>query len=258
MAYLVEISQRERYSLYANLNEEVPSSLQQEFESGMARILKQEPMAHVLGYSWFYGYKFIVDPSVLIPRFETEELCANVLAEYDRYFHGQKVNAVDIGCGSGAIAIAVSKEESNITMWASDISHDALQTAKQNALNNDANVTFLEGDMCKPFIENDVKFDILISNPPYIPQDEKMEKSVVDFEPHVALFGGNDGLKFYRSIFEDCDKLLKDKAFMAFEMGWDQRERMSKLVEEMLPHYRYEIRKDINGKDRMLFVYKNL
>ena len=82
-----------------------------------------------------------------------------------------------------------------------------------------------------------------------------MEKSVVDFEPHVALFGGEDGLKFYREIFKNCKKVLKEKAFMAFEMGWDQRERMSKLVEEMLPGCEYEILKDMNGKDRMLFVY---
>ena len=84
-----------------------------------------------------------------------------------------------------------------------------------------------------------------------------MEKSVVDFEPHVALFGGEDGLKFYRQICADCRNVLKDKAFMAFEMGGDQRERMSALVEEMLPGTRYEILQDMNGKDRMLFVYVN-
>jgi release factor glutamine methyltransferase len=85
-----------------------------------------------------------------------------------------------------------------------------------------------------------------------------MEKSVVDFEPHVALFGGSDGLYFYRKIFAGCRSLLKEKAFMAFEMGWDQRERMSRLVEEMLPEAEYEIVRDMNGKDRMLFVYFNL
>ena len=85
-----------------------------------------------------------------------------------------------------------------------------------------------------------------------------MEVSVVDYEPHVALFGGSDGLFFYRKIFADCRKVLKDRAFMAFEMGWDQRERMSRLVEEMIPGAKYEIVRDMNGKDRMLFVYFNL
>ena len=94
-------------------------------------------------------------------------------------------------------------------------------------------------------------------NPPYIPDDEAMERSVVDFEPHVALFGGSDGLKFYREVFRGCRQVLKEKAFMAFEMGWNQREAMSRLVEEILPGIPYEILKDMNGKDRMLFVYFN-
>ena len=259
MSYLVEISQRERYDLYANYEEEMPEDLQKEFDAGMARILKQEPMAHVLGYSWFYGYKFIVNENVLIPRYETEELCANVLGEMDRYFKDQKViECADVGTGSGAIAITLCREEPKVHMTATDISEEALVTARQNAANNDADITFLSGDMLKPLIEKGIQLDVLVCNPPYIPSEEKMEKSVVDFEPHVALFGGEDGLKFYREVFADCQKVLKEKAFMAFEMGWDQRERMSKLVEEALPGWRYEIRKDINKKDRMLFVYRNL
>ena len=142
-------------------------------------------------------------------------------------------------------------------MSATDISEEALVTARKNAENNEADITFTAGDMLKPLMEQGVKLDVLVSNPPYIPQEEVMEKSVVDFEPHVALFGGEDGLKFYRQIFADCRNVLKDKAFMAFEMGWDQRERMSALVEEMLPEARYEILQDMNGKDRMLFVYFN-
>jgi release factor glutamine methyltransferase len=259
MSYLVEISQRERYDLYANYGEEMPEKLREEFEAGMERILKQEPMAHVLGYSWFYGYKFIVNENVLIPRYETEELCANVLGEMDRYFGDQeRIECADVGTGSGAIAITLCKEEPKVHMTATDISEEALVTARQNAANNDAQIAFLTGDMVKPLIAAGVKLDVLVCNPPYIPQEEKMEKSVVDFEPHVALFGGEDGLKFYREVFSDCTEVLKDRAFMAFEMGWDQRERMSKLVEEKLPGWRYEIRKDINGKDRMLFVYRNL
>ena len=111
--------------------------------------------------------------------------------------------------------------------------------------------------MLKPLIEAGKKYDVLVCNPPYIPSDEEMEHSVVDFEPHVALFGGEDGLKFYREVFADCRKVLKDKAFMAFEMGWNQREAMSALVTEALPEAQFEIRKDMNGKDRMLFVYFN-
>lgn len=259
MAYLVELSQQERYNLYANFREEMPEDLRNSFEAGMARILKQEPMAHVLGYSWFYGYKFIVNEDVLIPRPETEELCANILARMDQYFSkNETIYCVDVGTGSGAIAITLCKEEPHVHMMATDISQEALVTARKNAQMNEADVQFMAGDMLQPLIEKNIRVDVLVCNPPYIPQEEKMEKSVVDFEPHVALFGGEDGLKFYREIFADCQKVLKDKAFMAFEMGWDQRERMSQLVEKTLPGWKYEILKDMNGKDRMLFVYRNL
>lgn len=259
MAYLVELSQQERYNLYANFREEMPEDLRNSFEAGMARILKQEPMAHVLGYSWFYGYKFIVNEDVLIPRPETEELCANILARMDQYFSkNETIHCVDVGTGSGAIAITLCKEEPHVHMMATDISQEALVTARKNAQMNEADVQFMAGDMLQPLIEKNIRVDVLVCNPPYIPQEEKMEKSVVDFEPHVALFGGEDGLKFYREIFADCQKVLKDKAFMAFEMGWDQRERMSQLVEKALPGWKYEILKDMNGKDRMLFVYRNL
>lgn len=259
MAFLVELSQRERYDLYLHYEEEMPAELEKEFNEGMARILKQEPMEHVLGYSWFYGYKMIVNEDVLIPRPETEELCANILGRMDEYFLGNEtIECTDVGTGSGAIAIVLAKEEPKVHMSATDISEEALVTARKNAEINAAEIQFTAGDMLKPLIAAGTKLDVLVSNPPYIPAQEKMEKSVVDYEPHVALFGGEDGLKFYRMIFEDCQKVLKDKAFMAFEMGWDQRERMSALVEEILPGTRYEILKDMNGKDRMLFVYLGL
>lgn len=256
MAYLVELSQRERYDLYVHFEEDMPAELADEFEKGMKRILNQEPMSHVLGYSWFYGYKMEVNPDVLIPRVETEELCAQILARMDEIFPDrEEIVTADVGTGSGAIAITVKLEEPKVTMTATDISEEALAVAKRNAAVNGADVEFLCGDMVKPLIEAGKKLDVLISNPPYIPREEQMERSVVDFEPHVALFGGEDGLKFYRQIFQDCRQVLKEKAFMAFEMGWDQREAMSALVESSLPEANYEILKDMNGKDRMLFVY---
>ena len=239
MAYLTELSQRERYDLYLHYEDEMPEALEKEFEAGMDRILHYEPME-----------------DVLIPRPETEELCANILARMDEWFvDNQSIACADVGTGSGAIAIVLAKEEPKVHMMATDISEEAVVTARKNAENNEADIEFVTGDMLQPLIEKGIKLDVLVSNPPYIPQEEVMEKSVVDFEPHVALFGGEDGLKFYREIFKNCKKVLKEKAFMAFEMGWDQRERMSKLVEEMLPDCKYEILKDMNGKDRMLFVY---
>ena len=259
MAFLVELSQRERYDLYANFDSAMPEELQKEFDEGMARILQGEPMSHVLGYSWFYGYKILVNGDVLIPRYETEELCAGILSRMDEFFADQdEIVTADIGTGSGAIAITLAKEESKVKMYATDISEEALVVAKKNAEINDAEITFLCGDMSEPVEKENIRLDVLVCNPPYIPQDEVMEKSVTDFEPHVALFGGEDGLFFYRKIFAHCHEVLKDKAFMAFEMGWNQREAMTSLIKEYLPEMSFEIMKDINGKDRMLYVYRNL
>lgn len=255
---MLELGEMESHNLYYEYDNEMDASLYEKYQSALERLLTQEPLAHILGYEWFYGYKFKVNEDVLIPRPETEELVANVLAEYDEYFSNQNITLIDVGTGSGAIAISLAKEESNLHVLASDISEKAVEVAKENAKNLEANVEFLCGDMLQPFIERNIKVDILVSNPPYIPQDEEMEKSVVDFEPHVALFGGEDGLKFYRMIFENAHKVLKEKSILAFEMGYNQKENMEKEAKKYFPQARMETVKDINGKNRMFFIYNNL
>lgn len=257
MTYLVEIANVERYNLYMNYDEEMPEDLYATFTAGMNRILKHEPMAHVLGYSWFYGYKFTVNEDVLIPRYETEELVSYILSRKDEIFPNQEVDCIDVGTGSGAIAISLKKEEPSLKMVASDISEEALVVARKNALDNDADIEFIQGDMLQPFIDRNMKVDMLISNPPYIPNREVLEDSVVDFEPHVALFGGLDGMDMYRTIFKNCKKLLKEKSFMAFEIGHDQFETLNKEIATTLPDARVEIIQDMSGKNRMLFVYFN-
>ena len=139
-------------------------------------------------------------------------------------------------------------------MYASDISEKAVEVASANAKSLEADVTFLVGDMLQPLIDREIKLDILISNPPYIPSEEVMEESVVNFEPHVALFGGSDGLKFYRMIFENAHKVLKEKAFLAFEMGYNQAEALSALAKEYFPGSNIEVIRDLSGKNRMLFI----
>lgn len=254
---LLELSEIEAHNLYYDYDKEMDQNLYDEYEQALTRLLKQEPLQHILGYEWFYGYKFKVNEDVLIPRPETEELVANILADYDEYFKGQKVNLIDVGSGSGAIAISLKKEEDNLNVYASDISEKAVAVAKENAQAMNVDVTFLVGDMLQPFIDKEIKVDILVSNPPYIPQAEEMEKSVVDFEPHVALFGGEDGLKFYRIIFENAYKILNEKSILAFEMGYDQKEAMEREARKYFPEARMETVKDINGKNRMFFIYNN-
>ena len=255
---LLELANLDAHNLYMEYDEEVPQDLLEAFEAGIRRMEQGEPLGHVLGFEWFYGYRFKVNPDVLIPRPETEELVANILAAYDECFDGQDVDVIDVGTGSGAIAIALRKEEAHLQVTASDISEQAVAVARKNAADNAADVTFLTGDMLEPFIEAGIRCDILVSNPPYIPVHEQMEHSVVDFEPHVALFGGEDGLKFYREIFANAHRVIKEKAILAFEMGYDQGERLRALAKEHFPDARVEIIKDLSGKNRMLFVYHNL
>lgn len=256
--YLLELTNKEAHNLCMEYDEEMPQAQIDEFEAGVERLVEGEPLGHVLGFEWFYGYRFKVNEDVLIPRPETEELVAYILAAYDEYFKDTlNVTAVDVGTGSGAIAVALKKEEPNIHILASDISEKACRIAKQNAQDNDVVVEVLCGDMLEPLIERNIKVDILISNPPYIPSDEAMEDSVVNYEPHVALFGGEDGLKFYRIIFEHAKKVLKDKAMMAFEMGYNQKEVLSAEARKYFPDAKIEVIKDMSGKNRMLFIYLN-
>lgn len=258
--YLLELANMRAQDLYVDFEEEMSEELAEVFEAGITRMLAGEPLGHVLGFEWFYGYKFKVNEDVLIPRPETEELVANILAGYDEFFADSEdgVTIVDVGTGSGAIAISLKKEEPSLNVMGTDISYKAIQVANENAQTNEVMVPFMVGDMLQPLIERNLKVDILVCNPPYIPQLEEMEHSVVDYEPHMALFGGEDGLKFYRVIFENADKVLKESAIMAFEMGWNQKDTMGALVEAYLPDARYEILKDMSGKDRMLMVYINL
>ncbi|MBQ2505503.1 MAG: peptide chain release factor N(5)-glutamine methyltransferase [Erysipelotrichaceae bacterium] len=253
-AFLFELCNDHKVNLYLDIDKEVNPDVYELFTKGMERIMNNEPMNYVLGYSYFYGYRFIVNDGVLIPRPETEELVGLILSKYDEYFNGKSIDLCDVGTGSGAIAIALKKEEDRLNVYASDISEDALKVARLNAQNNDAKVEFFQGSMLEPFIERDIKVDILVSNPPYIKTVETIEASVYDYEPHVALFGGEDGLKFYREILENAHKVLKPKGFIFFEMGYDLKDSLSALAKEYYPESRIEVYKDINGKDRMMMI----
>ena len=252
--FLFELCNEKEVNLYLEMDNEADREIEDRFDSGVKRLLNDEPMNYVLGYSYFYGYKMKTDKAVLIPRYETEELVGLILSKYDEYFNGKNVTVADIGTGSGAIAIALKREEDRMAMYASDISLEALDVARENARNNDAEVTFYSGSMLDPIIENNIKLDILVSNPPYIKESETLENSVYDYEPHVALFGGEDGLKFYREIFANAHKVLKEKSLLFFEMGYDQKENLTALAREYFKDAYIEVFKDINKKDRMLMI----
>ncbi len=240
--------------LYTKLHEEVSKEIQESFQSLFHRYLyENEPVQYLIGSSCFYGYDFKVTKDVLIPRYETEELVEQVLYRYDSYFKGQQVDVCDLATGSGCIGITLALEERLMRVVATDISKDALRIAKENSEKLGANVEFLEGDMLEP-VKNR-KFDIFVSNPPYIPEKENVMSLVKDNEPNIALFGGEDGMKFYRIILENVHTLLKEKAIVCFEHGYDKKEEMLALAKHYFPEARVEVLKDLEGKDRMTFIY---
>ena len=213
-------------------------------------------MQYILGYEWFYGRKFKVNQDVLIPRPETEELVSNVLVAVDeRMEHREEpLTLIDVGCGSGAIGLSLKLEEPSLQVTLGDISAEALVVAKENATTLEAEVDFVCGDMLQPFIDQGIKVDVLVCNPPYIPSTQEIEATVKDYEPNVALFGGNDGLYFYKKVFDTCHLVLKEHALMAFEIGYDQKEALLQEATTRFPQAKCEVLQDMYGKDRMLFV----
>ena len=220
-------------------------------DEALERLKNGEPVQYIVGNVDFYGYLLDVNRNVLIPRRETEELVEEVIKRVKSF---DNPTIIDVGTGSGAIAISLSKEL-NAHVYASDISDDALVVAKRNASKNEANITFFQGDMLKPYIESNVKVDIIVSNPPYIKENEEIEEIVKNNEPHLALYAKNDGLEFYESILKDAKCILKDKYLIAFEIGYEQAEDIKMLAIKYLGNVNVEVKKDLSFKNRMLFVY---
>lgn len=253
------LANKEPHQLYLMMDEEVDNETKELFLKGMEEFYQGKPIQYIKGVETFFGRDFKIDENVLIPRFETEELVENILYRIDDYFNDyQNISLCDVGTGSGAIAISLALEESRLEVLATDISTKAIAVAKCNAKRLQANIILKQGDMLEPLLDDNIKVDIFVSNPPYIPQEQQIEAVVKDNEPHVALFGGKDGLYFYRKIFKDVHRIINERALLAFEMGFDQRELMEKALKQYFPNDPFEIIKDINGKDRMLFIYHNL
>ena len=222
-----------------------------DINDAIKRLNMGEPVQYIVGDVDFYGNIIKVNKNVLIPRRETEELAEKILKRIQVF--GKPVIA-DIGTGSGAIAITLAKKL-NALVYASDISLKALEVAKENVVINKVDVTFFEGDMLKPYIENNIKLDVIVSNPPYIKEDEKIEDIVKNNEPHLALYAKNNGLEFYDSILKNASYVLKDKYLIAFEIGMDQGRDIEALAKKYLSNSIVEIEKDLSGKDRFIFVY---
>lgn len=218
-------------------------------EKDYQKLLEGYPIQYLIGYVDFYGYKINVNENVLIPRYETEYLVEKTI-NYSKKMFDSKLDILDLGTGSGAISIALGKKlDSNVT--GVDISDKALEVAKNNALQNNININFIKSDM----LENVTgKYDIVISNPPYIDSEEKIMDSVKKYEPHLALYAEDNGLYFYKNILSNIKPYLKEKFIIAFEIGWWQGKLIETIAKEYFEDSKVLILKDLTNRDRYIFV----
>ena len=212
-------------------------------------INEDTPLSHLVGFDYFYDRKFKVTKDVLSPRMETEELIYKVL-EHIKKSKKDSFRILDLCTGSGIIAITLKKEivEKYTEIVASDISEKALSIAIENANNNNANITFIKSDL---FDNISGKFDLIISNPPYISYKDKIiiKDSVLNYDPHLALFAEEDGIYFYRKIIENAVHYLSKDGVIFFEIGYDQKEKIFELGK--INNFITTVYKDINDRDRI-------
>lgn len=225
---------------------EADKSLEYEFISRIEKRKKHIPLQYIINKQNFYGLDLYVNESVLIPRYDTENIVDCIVKD----FEGSKdISVLDLCTGSGCIAISLKKNGFK-KVFALDISDKALEVAKHNAYIHNADITFIKSDLYKE-LPNDIRFDLIVSNPPYIRtgEIEKLDDEVKDFEPKLALDGGKDGLDFYKKILNLSKDFIIKNGSLYFEIGYDQAKDVVDLAKKE-GYYNIKIIKDLSGKDR--------
>ena len=218
-------------------------------EEDYKKLLEGYPIQYLIGYVDFYGYKIYVNENVLIPRYETEYLVQKTI-NYSKKLFNDKLDILDLGTGTGAISIVLGRELNSIVTGV-DISEDALNVAKKNAIENKVSINFIKSNMLDS-VEG--KYDIVVSNPPYIDIDEKIMDSVKKYEPHLALYAKDNGLYFYKNILSNIKPYLKERFIIAFEIGWWQGALIEKIAQEYFEDSNVLIEKDLTNRDRYIFI----
>lgn len=231
------------------LQQEVTEEEKQFVEEIYKKLVAHIPAQYIIGHAEFFGMKLKVDERVLIPRPETEELVDLILTENPE----KNLKVLDIGTGSGAIALALAKNRPDWSVTAADISQDALDLSLENANAQNLNLSFFKSDC---FSEISSKYDIIVSNPPYISREDQEEVglNVLHSEPHLALFADEEGLAIYRRIAEDSKYYLNDGGKIYLEIGYKQGQNVPALFMENLPEKRVRTLKDQFGQDRMVVI----
>ena len=242
--------------LFSNsFSEQMSKENENKYFSLIEKHIKEDvPLSHLVGFEYFYDRKYKVTKDVLSPRMETEELIYKVI-EYVNASNKNKFKILDLCTGSGIIAITLKKEleQVSVDIIASDISEEALEVAKENSQSHDATIKFIKSDI---FNNIDDKFDIIVSNPPYIDRKDEvtMQDNVLNYDPHLALFAEEEGMYFYRKIIEQANDYLNENGVIFFEIGYDQKDKIIKLAD--MNGYSAEVYKDINGRDRIAFLVR--
>lgn len=237
-------------NLLNHLDDKVSNDQVELYKKLIEARLNNKPTQYIVGTTEFYGLEFNVNENVLIPRFETEELVENTIEIIKNKFN-YKVNILDLCCGSGAIGITLKTKINDATVTMSDISKKALEVALSNKNKLNVDINIIESDLFENIKD---KFDIIISNPPYIALNEEIDPLVKDNEPHLALYGGDTGLDFYERILKDISNYLKKDFLIAFEIGQYQADDIKNIAYKYLDNIDILVKKDLSEKDRMLFI----
>jgi len=230
---LAEILGIKRLELYLKYDKPLTQSETDKYREFIVRRSKGEPLQYITGHTEFYGHDFLVNPTVLIPRNDTEILVEHAIDFIQK--SEKKFTVLDIGTGSGNIAICISMHCPNVELYTIDISHGAIELAKKNADRNDllGNISFIEGDI-KNYDFLDKKFDLIIANPPYISLNgfNELQREVHEYEPRIALTDESDGLKYFKVISKEAREILNNNGLLMFEVGYDQSESVKKILLE--------------------------
>ena len=251
---LAELLNKNPLELLTCLEETVPEDKVEIYKKEVIALEEGKPLQYVIGNVNFYGNKFYINENVLIPRFETEELVEHT-TNYIKKFFTEPVDIIDLGCGSGVIGLTLEQKVSTNSVDLIDISENALEVTKINKDNLNSKANLIQSDMFENVTK---KYDVIISNPPYIKTTEEIEDIVLNNEPHLALFAGVDGLDCYKKIINNLSNHMKDRCLVAFEIGMTQAQDITNIAKEVLGNIKIEVKKDLSDKDRMLFIFKNL